>query len=512
MRSLPALIGAATALTIAVVLVRPAPVPAAGQDAGGSARAAARTAWGEPDLQGIWTINYETPLERPERYAGRELFTEEERAEIDKERARILGLDRRRDPKGSEQDVGGAYNQTIFLTHRHIGPRTSLITDPPDGKLPPLTPEAQQRRDEARAFHMALLQHTDACKDKRPRCPPYGPPSPRRLEAPPHYLTRAINRADGPEDRSLSERCLAGRLPDFGSSTGFFMQVIQSPGTMSLFYDTGQGQGWQRVVPVTDRPHLPPQVRQWWGDSRGRWEGDTLVVDVTNFGPKTDFYGSRQNLHLVERFTRVDAETISYSATMDDSTTWTKPWTVVFELNRQNDQANRIYKEPRCHEGNHGLPALLAGARADDRAFARGRGPHPATMCTAGAAAECGGFGGGFAESGDEVDPFDQIADRPSPVGVDAPLQVRRRLRGLPHQAPTLGQSRHITPAAHDARRPGRLTGRSASSCRPSPARGRAPRRGCSSTRNFPRGTPTRRSGSLSRSASSTAARSSTAA
>ena len=101
---------------------------------------------------------------------------------------------------------------------------------------------------------------------------------------------------------------MGATLPDFGGAAGFFPQIIQSPTAVSIFYDTGQGQGWQRVIPITDRPHLPPNVRQWWGDSRGRWEGDTLVVDVTNFSPKTDFQGSRENLHLVERFTRRDAE------------------------------------------------------------------------------------------------------------------------------------------------------------------------------------------------------------
>ncbi len=397
-------VGVMTVLTAVTVLL--ALAPAASQEPAPGQRGAPPTAWGDPDLQGIWTSDYETPLERPARYADQEFFSDEERATIDSERARLLGLDRRRSPRGSEQDVGGAYDQTIFLTHKHVGRRTSLIVDPPDGRLPPLTPETQTLRDEARAFHLALLQNTNACKNARPGCPPYGPPSPRRDEVPPHYLTRAVNRADGPEDRSMGERCLGARLPDFGGVTGFFQQIVQSPGAVSIFYDTGQGQGWQRVIPVTDRPHLPADVRQWWGDSRGHWEDETLVVDVTNFSPKTDFYGSQDNLHIVERWTRLDADTIGYTATMDDPTTWTQPWTVVLELSRQSNEANRIYKEPRCHEGNYGLPALLAGARADELAFAEGRGPDPATMCTAGAAAECGGFGGGFAESGNEADPL----------------------------------------------------------------------------------------------------------
>jgi hypothetical protein len=181
---------------------------------------------------------------------------------------------------------------------------------------------------------------------------------------------------------------MAGRLPDFGGAAGFFVQIVQSPRTVSIFYDTGQGQGWQRTIPVTNRPHLPSHVRQWWGDSRARWEGNTLVVDVTNFSPKTDFQGSSENLHLIERWTRVDPKTIEYVATVEDPTTWTRPWTLKQELSVQSNQANRIYKEPRCHEGNYGMVGLLAGARAEDKAFAQGRGPNPATLCTSG----CGGF------------------------------------------------------------------------------------------------------------------------
>jgi hypothetical protein len=350
----------------------------------------ATTPWGEPDLQGIWTNAYDTPLQRPARYADKEFFTEEERAQIDRVRAGFLAEDNRPHARGSEQDVGGAYNPAIFLTHKPTGPRTSLIVDPPSGRVPPFTPEANARRKAMRDYQLALLQATDVCKNKLPECQgwQYGPPSPRRNEPPPFYPVNSINRAYGPEDRGVSERCMSARLPDFSGAAGFVLQIIQSPKVVSIFYDTGQGQGWQRVIPVTDRPHLPPHVQHWWGDSRGRWEGNTLVVDVTNFSPKTEYQGSRENLHLVERWTRTNAETIEYSVTLDDTTTWTSPWTIKQEFAKQPDQANRIYKEPRCHEGNHGMPAMLAGARAADRAFARGRGPNPATLCISG----CGGF------------------------------------------------------------------------------------------------------------------------
>jgi hypothetical protein len=368
---------------VAVIgLLKLAPVPVSGQSGTDApAGPAGKTPWGEPDLQGIWTNDYETPLQRPARYANKEFFTEEERAELDRLRTGALTEDNRPHSRGSEQDVGGAYNPAIFLTHKHTGRRTSLIVDPPDGRIPPAAPEVKARRDAMRQYQLALLQATDICKNNMP-------PSPLREQSPPHYPTGSVNRSHNPEDRGLSERCMSARLPDFGGAAGFFLQIVQSPGTVSIFYDTGQGQAWQRIIPVTDRRHLPSGVRQWWGDSRGRWEGDTLVVDVTNFSPKTDFNGSAENLHLTERWTRVNDKMIEYAVTMEDGTAWTRPWTVKQELSRQSDKANRIYKEPRCHEGNYGMPALLAGARTEEKAFAAGRGPDPATLCVSG----CGGF------------------------------------------------------------------------------------------------------------------------
>jgi hypothetical protein len=361
--------------------------PAASSTAEPSSPAALRTPWGDPDLQGIWTDPYQTPLQRPAAFADKEFFTDQERARFDELRANVPRADARLAPRGSEQDVSGAY-PSVFNSLRPTGPRTSLIVDPPDGRRPANTKEAQRRRQIAEEYRLALLQATEVCRQKLSVCDggTYGPPSPRRNEVPPYYVAAAaegggaINRSDGPEDRSLSERCLGGSLPDFGG----FRRIVQSPGAVSIFYDTGQGQGWQRIVPITGNPHLPPHVRQWWGDSRGRWEGDTLVVDVTNFSPKTDFQGSTDNLHLVERWRRASADTIEYTLTMEDETTWVRPWTVKQEFARQDERANRFYPEPRCHEGNDGMAGMLIGARAEERAFARGRGPHPATRCTAG--------------------------------------------------------------------------------------------------------------------------------
>jgi hypothetical protein len=150
-----------------------------------------------------------------------------------------------------------------------------------------------------------------------------------------------------------------------------------------MFYDMGQGQGWQRNIVMDGSSHLPASIRQWYGDSRGHWEGNTLVIDVMNFSPKTDYQGSRENLHLVERWARTGPDSIAYEVTIEDPTVWTKPWTVKQEFTKQSDQQNRIYYEPRCNEGNYALPGLLRGARMEEFAFAEGRGPDPATRDSA---------------------------------------------------------------------------------------------------------------------------------
>src|ERR1700726_3539865 len=170
-----------------------------------------------------------------------------------------------------------------------------------------------------------------------------------------------MNRRNNPEDGALPDRCLTGGLPEFGGATGSFRRIVQTPGGIAMFYYVGKGQGGQRNIQMNGSPHLPANIRQWWGDSRGHWEGNTLVIDVTNFSPKSNYQGSDENLHLVERWTRLDADSIEYAVTIEDPTVWTKPWTVKQDLSRQSDAANRIYYEPRCYEGNYGLPALLLG-------------------------------------------------------------------------------------------------------------------------------------------------------
>jgi len=342
---------------------------------------ALKTAWGEPDLQGIWTDQSDTPLERSAKYANQEFFTEAQREELDKERSALLRRDKRVE-RGTELDVAGAYN-AVFMSIKRTGARTSLVVDPPNGRIPPLTPQAENIAAAEREFRLALLQATETCKIKSVACSggKYDPtPSPRRAELPPRYNIIRINRHDGPEDGALPDRCLTGGLPEFGTAYGgSFRRIVQTPGGLSMFYDVGQGQGWQRNIVMNASAHLPANIRQWYGDSRGHWEGGTLVIDVTNFSPKTDFRGSRENLHLVERWTRTGPATLEYAVTIEDPTVWTRPWTVKQEFTKQSEEANRVYYEPRCVEGNHAFGSMLRAARVEELAFAEGRGPHPAT-------------------------------------------------------------------------------------------------------------------------------------
>jgi hypothetical protein len=364
------ILGVAAVLAVVVLLLRMAPV--SGADPTG------RTAWGHPDLQGIWLDEFNTPLERPAEYADKEFFTEEERKAQDDERSGNIGRNRRVE-RGSQQDVAGAYN-AVFTSAKPTGRRTSLVVDPPNGRIPALTPEMQERNRLDREFRLALLQNTETCKHNAPACAggKYGPPSPRFADVPLIYNTQRMNRHNGPEDQSLGDRCMLGREPDFNG----FRRIVQGRDMVAIGMDTGQGQGYQRVVYLTGS-HPPSSVRLRHGDSRGRYEGNTLVVETTNFSPKFPFRGAAENLTLVERFTRIDATTLEYAVTITDPTVWTAPWTVKQELKMQSDEQNRIYYEPRCHEGNYGLPALLIGARMDEKAFREGRGPNPASQDTA---------------------------------------------------------------------------------------------------------------------------------
>ena len=201
-----------------------------------------RTPWGEPDFQGIWSVELLVPLERPEGVATA-FYTEEQQAELDRQRTEFSVFGNHvRAERGTEADVAGAYN-AVFTSQRPTGRRTGMVIDPPAGRVPPTTPEAQARQAEIREYERALMQNTIVCRDGLPGCRDgeYGPPSPRRDEQPPYYSVSNINRADGPEDRSLGERCMSGNLPTFrGGFTGIHVRVVQSPGTVSVFYDVGQ--------------------------------------------------------------------------------------------------------------------------------------------------------------------------------------------------------------------------------------------------------------------------------
>jgi hypothetical protein len=362
------LLGIALVLAIGVGL---APVRVAGQGS-------PKTAWGAPDLQGIWENTVVTPFERDKALGTREFLTAQEKADKEKARLKQIEEDKGRDRRdaSAERDVAGAYNAIWQGVPRsEIGKRTSEVIDPPDGRIPSVTPEAQKRVADVRAYELALLQATDTCKRKLQACRDgqyVATPSPRRNEKPPYYVIARINRADGPEDNATAVRCLGNQVPQIGT----LQRIVQSPDAVTFYYDIGQGQGFSRSVPITTMPHLPSTVRQQYGDARGRWEGDTLVIDIANFTQKTDFRGSRDNLHLTERYRRLDANTLEYKVTVDDPTTWTKPWTALVELTRQNEKANQIYQQT-CHEGNYGQTGILANFRAAEKAFAEGLGPDP---------------------------------------------------------------------------------------------------------------------------------------
>jgi hypothetical protein len=284
---------------------------------------------GHPDLQGIWSSATITPLERPQDLAGKAYFTGEEAAEYEK---RIL-QDRDRDQRGksAEEDVNGAYNEFWFDRGSKVVPtlRTSLVVDPADGRVPPLTPGAQK---------------TAAARAALSRRPP-----------------------EGPEDLGLPERCLlwpTAGPPMLPSAYNNNYQIVQTPGYVMILVEMIHD---ARVIPLDGRPHLPASVRQWMGDPRGHWEGETLVVDTTNFTSKTHFRGSNENLHVVERFTRSGPNTILYQFTVEDPVSFTKPWAGEVPLTKSEGP---IY-EYACHEGNYSMTNILKGTRLQEREAAQ---------------------------------------------------------------------------------------------------------------------------------------------
>jgi len=291
-----------------------------------------RTADGAPDLQGVWNTSTLTPLERPAEFAGKPFLTEAEVAAYEQRMAVQNNRDRR--DSSPEADVGGAYNDFWFERGSRVvsSRRTSLITDPADGRIPPLTPEAQKKAAERAE---------------------YG-----RLHA-----------ADGPEDLGLPVRCLlwptAGppMLPG-GYNNNY--QIVQGPGYVMIIVEMIHD---ARIIPTDGRPHLSKHVRQWMGDSRGRWEGTTLVVETTNFTDKTAFRGSGENLRLIERFTRSGPDQILYQFTVEDPASFTRPWSAELPMRRMDEP---LY-EYACHEGNYGMEGILSGARTDEAKAAASR-------------------------------------------------------------------------------------------------------------------------------------------
>ncbi|MQA29284.1 MAG: hypothetical protein GEU82_05505 [Luteitalea sp.] len=297
------------------------PGPAA---APGKAWILPRTADGQPDLQGVWDMRSATPLERPDEYAGRPFLTDEEAAAFEQRAAERPDGRPPGDPR-----VTPSVHPVWWLDYgrKVVGTkRTSLIVDPPDGKIPPLAAEGRQRLADRRA------------------------------------AAASSGGADSWEDRSLWERCITRGLPE-GMLPGPYnsnLQILQTPDQVVMLTEMIHD---ARIVAIDLRPHVSGGVRQWLGDSRGWWEGETLVVETKNFSARANYRGSAGNLHLVERFSRTDAATLDYQVTLSDPTTWTKPWTIGFPMVKTD---GRVY-EYACHEGNYGLRNMLSVARASER-------------------------------------------------------------------------------------------------------------------------------------------------
>jgi len=339
-RCLPS-IRALAAVTVVVSLA----VPLAGQTPASKAKTTGatkswtppRTADGHPDLQGIWDFRTVTPMERPSEFADKPVLTDQEAAKFERQAVEARNADKNRDNTASAgiingapatSDVALAYNDFWWdRGTKVVGTRrTSLILDPPDGKIPPLTPEATKR-----------LAALDAARERS---------------------------AEGPEDRGVGERCILGFNSGPPMAPAAYNQNVQLVQTRDHIVLLNEMVHNARIVPLDGRSH--GRIRQWVGDSRGRWEGDTLVVDTKNFADVTAFRGSSPNLHLIERFTRVEADTLLYEFTVDDPTTWTKPWTAQIPMTRTEGP---IF-EYACHEGNYAMVGLLRGARAVEKAAA----------------------------------------------------------------------------------------------------------------------------------------------
>jgi hypothetical protein len=312
-------------IIVSIVAVGTCALVGAQQTAGDRAPAPLRTPDGQPDLQGVWDYRTLTPLERPKQFSGRATMTPDEAAAYEKRAAeRPDGR-----PPDDPQTAPSVHPPDWLDYGRHLLPdrRTSLIVDPPDGRIPALTPEAVARQAARRA------------------------------------ASRVFGPYDHPENRSLWERCITRGVPEglLPNAYNNNVEIIQTPGhvvlMMEMIHDA-------RIVSLDGRPHAPPSMRSWMGDSVGTWDGNTLVVETTNFSERANFRGSGEDLHLIERFQRLDRDTLEYRFTVSDPDTWVQPWTVVLPMRRSTE---RLY-EYACHEGNYSLRNILGQARALERA------------------------------------------------------------------------------------------------------------------------------------------------
>ena len=277
------------------------------------------------NLEGIWTNATITPLERPAELEGKAFFTPDEAAAYEKQWRERNNADRRE--TSSDADLTTGYNDFWWDRGTKVVStlRTSIIVDPPEGRLPPLTPKAQKKAADRAEF-------------------------------------RRLHSADGPENLSLADRCIARPGPPMlpaGYNNNH--RIVQAPGYVVIFSEMMHD---ARIIPLDSRPHLPASVHQWFGDSRGRWEGKTLVVETTNFTDKTNFRGSGENMRLTERFTRIDENTLLYQFTVDDPESFVRPWSGEIPMKKA---PGPIY-EYACHEGNYSLSNTLSAARAEEEA------------------------------------------------------------------------------------------------------------------------------------------------
>ena len=321
---------------LGVALLLTAPAAAQTQSAATAAASGPRTAWGAPDLNGVWDFRTLTPFERPSELADQEFFTDEEAAAFEAERLAEFAVRDDREPA----DIVGNYNQFWFDPGNKVSEtnQTSLVVDPPDGRVPPLTPAAEAKRAALRQTREGVNRHS----------PTYG------------------GFVDDLGPGMFAVRCILGfnsGPPMTPAGYNQNVHLVQTPDYIVLLNEMVHS---SRVVPLDGRPHLPESMRQWMGDSRGHWEGDTLVVDTTNFLRETSFRGgvTTSDLHLRERFTRVSDGTLMYEVTTEDPNTWNRPGTYRIPMVKSEYP---LY-EYACHEGNYGLYNILAGAREQEAA------------------------------------------------------------------------------------------------------------------------------------------------